>query len=108
VHFAELLDAGHRQLGGNIVLVWDNSTHYKDALMRELPAARRRWLPVFRLSAYTPDLNPAEGVWTNLKHDVGNLAACIVDTLADLTRTRLQKMQYRPGLDGGVCDVHEK
>ncbi|MFI6660428.1 transposase [Streptomyces sp. NPDC050523] len=68
------------------------STQHKDALMRELLAARRRWVAVFRLPAYAPELNPAEGVWANLKNYLGNLAACTVDTLADLTRTRLKKM----------------
>ncbi|HEY8987069.1 MAG TPA: transposase [Streptomyces sp.] len=96
--FTELLEAAHRQLGARIVLVRDNSTQHKDTLMHEFLAARERWLTVFRLQAYTPDLNPAEGVWTNLKNGLGNLAACTVDALADLTCTRLKKMQYRPDL----------
>jgi len=104
--FAALLEAAHQQLGGRIVLVWDNSTQHKDALMRELLAARERWLTVFRLPAYAPDLNPAEGVWANLKNDLGNLAACTVDALADLTRTRMKKMQYRPDLlDGFIAET---
>lgn len=74
--------------------------------MRELLAARKRWLTVFRPPAYAPDLNPAEGVWANLKNDLGNLAACTVDALADLTRTRLKKMQYRPDLlDGFIAET---
>ncbi|MFF8015362.1 transposase [Streptomyces sp. NPDC007929] len=60
--FARPLDAAHQQLGGNPVLVGDNSSHHKDALMRELLAARDRWLAVFRLPANAPDLNPAECV----------------------------------------------
>jgi putative transposase len=105
--FAHLLDAAHQQLGGNIVLVWDNSSHHKDALMRELPAAREQWLTVFRLPPYAPDLNPAEGVWANLKNDLGNLAACTIDHLAELPRTRLKKMQYRPGLlDGFIAETN--
>ncbi|MET7480203.1 transposase [Streptomyces sp. NPDC005648] len=72
--------------------------------MRELLAARRRWPTVFRLPACAPDLNPADGVWADLKHDLGNLAACTVDVLADLTRTRLKKMQYWPDLLDGFID----
>jgi hypothetical protein len=34
--FARLLDAAHQQLGGPIVLVWDNLTAHKDTLMRSL------------------------------------------------------------------------
>ncbi|MFF9570046.1 transposase [Streptomyces sp. NPDC014685] len=92
--FATLLDATRRQLGGKIVLVWDNSTQHKDAQMRELLARWKVWLTVFRLPAYAPELNPAEGVWANLRNTLGNLAACTTDELAALVRTRLKKMQY--------------
>ena len=70
--------------------------------MRELLAARKRWLTVFRPPAYAPDLNPAEGVWANVKIGLGNLAAHTVDALADLTRARLKKMRYRTDLLDGV------
>ncbi|KKD09722.1 hypothetical protein TN53_01675 [Streptomyces sp. WM6386] len=104
--FAVLLDATRQQLGGHIVLLWDNSTQHKDTLMRELLAARKPWLTVFRFPPYSPDLNPAEGVWANLKNDLGNLAACTVDALADLARTRLKRIQYRPDLlDGFIAET---
>ncbi|GAB2442335.1 hypothetical protein GCM10027162_40590 [Streptomyces incanus] len=58
--FAALLDAARRQPGGEVVLVWDDSTQHIDAQMRELPARRATWLTVFRLPAYAPELNPVE------------------------------------------------
>ncbi|MEU1409757.1 transposase [Streptomyces sp. NPDC005728] len=104
--FAALLDAAHQQLGGPIVLVWDNATQHKDAAMRELLQARSAWLTVFRLPPYPPDLNPAEGVWAHLKKTLANLAACTTDQLATLARTRLKRMQYRPGLlDGFIAET---
>ena len=51
-----------------------------------------------QLPAYTPELNPAEGVWSHLKRGLGNLAACTTDQLAAIVRTRLKSMQYRPDL----------
>jgi hypothetical protein len=95
--YAALLDAAHQQLGGPIVLVWDNLTAHHDAVMRQL-IDNRRWLTVFRFPTYAPELNPVEGVWAHLKHGLGNLAACSVDELAALVKTRLKRMQYRPGL----------
>jgi putative transposase len=95
--FARLLDAAHQQLGGPIVLVWDNLTAHKDALMRSL-IATHPWLTVFYLPTYAPELNPVETVWSHLKRGVGNLAACTLDQLAVIIRTRLKQMQYRPGL----------
>lgn len=35
--------------------------------MSELLAGQRHWLEVRRLSAYTPELDPVEGLWANLK-----------------------------------------
>lgn len=49
--YAALLDAAHQQLGGPIVLIWDNLNTHVSAAMRELIAARD-WLHVIRLPAY--------------------------------------------------------
>jgi hypothetical protein len=95
--FARLLDSAHQQLRGPIVLVWDNLTAHKDALMRSL-IATRPWLTVFYLPTYAPELNPVATEWSHLKRGVGNLAACTLDQLAVTIRTRLKQMQYRPGL----------
>lgn len=95
--YAALLDAAHQQLGGPIVLVWDNLTTHHDMVMRTLIAGRD-WLTVYRFPTYAPELNPVEGVWSHLKRGLGNLAARGIDQLATLVKTRLKKMQYRPAL----------
>ncbi|MPY38919.1 hypothetical protein FNH04_02835 [Streptomyces phyllanthi] len=103
--FASLLDAAHQQLGGNIVLVWDDYNHHVDAAMREL-IGKRPWLTLFRFPTCTPDLNLAEGVWAHLKKSLGNLAPCSIDDLDGLVRTRLKRMQYRPDLlDGFIAET---
>ena len=105
VDFARLLDAAHAQLGGPIVLVWDNSTQHIDAVMRRLVAARA-WLTVFQLPSYAPELNPTEGVWAHLKKTLANLAAHTTDELAARVRTRLKRMQYRSALlDGFIAET---
>ncbi|MFD0480536.1 transposase [Nonomuraea thailandensis] len=97
VDYARLLDAAHQQLGGPIVLVWDNLTAHRDALMRSLIDSRP-WLTVFYLPSYAPELNPTEGVWSHLKRSLGNLAPATLDQLGALIRTRLKRMQYRSSL----------
>jgi transposase len=57
--YARFLDAAHQQLGGPLVLVWDNLNTHVSRAMRELVAARD-WLTVFQLPAYAPELNPVE------------------------------------------------
>ena len=49
-HYARLLDAAHQELGGAIVLVWDNLPTHTSRAMRQLIAARS-WLTVFQLPA---------------------------------------------------------
>ena len=56
---------------------------------------------VVRLPAYAPDLNPAEGVWANMKSGPGNLAASSAGQLAAIVRNRLKRIQYRPALVDG-------
>jgi hypothetical protein len=54
-----LLDAAHQQLGGGLVLVWDNLNTHVSRAMGELVAARD-WLTVFQLPPYASELNPVE------------------------------------------------
>jgi len=44
---------------------------------------------------------PTESVWSNLKRSLANLVKQDIDQLTALVRTRLRRMQYRPGLLGG-------
>jgi hypothetical protein len=70
--YAALLDAVHQQLGGPMVLVWDNLSTHTSKSMAELIAARP-WLTVFRLPPYAHELNPVEPVWAHLKRSLANL-----------------------------------
>ncbi|WP_344620243.1 transposase [Dactylosporangium salmoneum] len=98
--YISLLDAAHQQLGGPIVLIWDNLNTHISAVMRQL-IATRDWLHVIRLPAYAPDLNPTEAVWSHLKRSIGNLAVRGVDHLQAIIKNRLKRMQYRTDLLDG-------
>jgi len=95
--YARFLDAAHQQLGGPVVLVWDNLNTHVSGAMRELIAARD-WLTVFQLPSYASELNPVEPVWSNLKRSLANLVKQDIGQLTALVKTRLRRMQYRPGL----------
>jgi hypothetical protein len=102
--YAALLDAAHQQLGGPIVLVWDNLNTHVSAAMAELIAARP-WLTVFRLPPYAHELNPVEPVWSHLKRSLANLTKHTITELTALVKTRLRRMQYRPGLLDGFLAI---
>jgi hypothetical protein len=104
--YARFLDAAHQQLGGPLVLVWDNLNTHTSGAMRELIAARD-WLTVFQLPPYASELNPVEPVWSNLKRSLANLTKHNIGQLTALVKTRLRRMQYRPGLlDGFLAKTH--
>jgi hypothetical protein len=95
--YARFLDAAHQQLNGPVVLVWDNLNTHVSRAMRELIAARD-WLTVYQLPPYASELNPVEPVWSVLKRSLANLTRHNIHQLTALVKTRLRRMQYRPGL----------
>jgi transposase len=79
------------------VLVWDNLNRHVSRAMAEMIAARP-WLTVFRLPPYAHELNPVESVWSHLKRSLANLTKHSIAELTARVKTRLKRMQYRPGL----------
>ena len=53
--YAQLLDAAHQQLGGPLIVVWDNLNTHLSAAMAGLIAARD-WLTVYQLPPYATRL----------------------------------------------------
>ena len=98
--YARFGDAARQQLGGPLVVVWDGLNTHGSRAMRELIAARP-WLRVYRLPPYASELNPVEPVWSNLKRSLANLTKHDIGQLTALIKTRLRRMQYRPGLLSG-------
>ncbi|NEB51927.1 helix-turn-helix domain-containing protein [Streptomyces griseus] len=97
----DLLVRAHIQLGGPIVLVWDNLRMHLVEPMRQFIADHADWLTVFQLPSYSPDLNPQEGIWSLVKRDIGNLAAADLGQITRAVKRRLKQIQYRPDLVDG-------
>jgi DDE superfamily endonuclease len=95
--YARFPDAAHQQLGGPLVVVWDNLNAHVSAAMAKLIAARD-WLTICRLPPYAHELNPVERVWSALKRSLANLVKRDLGQLTALAGTRLRRMQYRPRL----------
>ena len=69
--------------------------------MREFIASNARWLTVFQLPAYAPDLNPQGGIRSLVKRDIGNLAAAALAQITRAVKRKLKQIQYRPTLVDG-------
>jgi len=98
--YARLLDAAHQQLGGPLVVIWDNLNAHVSRAMAELIAGRD-WLTVYQLPPYAHELNPVEQVWSHLKRSLASLAKRNITELTALVKTRLRRMQYRTALLDG-------
>jgi len=89
-----------RFLGGQkATLLWDGLPAHRSLAMGAWLRRQRSWLVVERLPGYAPDLNPVEGLWSNLKGvELANLAA---DTLQEVTTAAergIQRIRGTPHL----------
>jgi transposase len=99
--YRDLIIAAHRSLSAPLVWCWDNLNIHLAPELAEFAAENKDWLRVFRLPAYAPDLNPAEGIWSLLKRGMVNFAAADLDGLVRIVKRKLKKIQYRPHLING-------
>jgi len=86
-----------RFLGGQkATLLWDGLPAHRSKAMQAFIASQRHWLVVERLPTYAPELNPVEGLWSNLKGKGGELANLTVPTLAEvITQAQLGIQRVR-------------
>ncbi|GHC98014.1 endonuclease [Streptomyces violarus] len=104
--YRDLLIAAHQQLGGPIVLVWDNLNVHKAADLRQWAAARQ-WLTISYLPPYAPDLNPVEGISSLLRRGwLLDVAFSTPEHLDQRIRRGLRLIQYRNHLmDGCLAET---
>lgn len=70
--------------GRPVFLILDNSQVHRAIILKEYAAASNGKLTLFFLPPYSPELNPDEWVWKNVKHD--NLGRASAKSSSDLTK----------------------
>ena len=53
--------------GQKAILIWDGLPAHKSREMKQYLESQRSWLQVEMLPGYSPDLNPVEDLWGNVK-----------------------------------------
>jgi transposase len=99
--YRDLIIAAHHNLSAPMVWCWDNLNIHLAPELTEFAAENKEWLRIYRLPAYTPDLNPVEGIWSLLKRSIANFAAAGQAALVRIIKRKLKKIQYRPHLING-------
>ncbi len=96
--YRDLLVRAHLQLGGPILVIWDNLNVHRCSRLREY-AVERDWLTVVQLPSYAPDLNPVEGIWSLLRRSTTvNVVFRDRDHLVQAVRSGLRRIQRRTDL----------
>lgn len=67
--FAEFMDRLIHDIRGKIFLIVDNAPYHKSKEARDWVKKHGNRIELFFLPSYSPDLNPDEWVWKNVKND---------------------------------------
>jgi len=85
------------KIPGKLILIWDGaSIHCSKEVKEFLSQGGAQRLHLVRLPAYSPELNPDEGVWRWLKRKLGNVCCLSLGELRYELRLAIQKLRYRP------------
>lgn len=83
--------------GRPVFLIIDNSQVHRAKILKAYAEQSNGMLTIFFLPPYSPDLNPDEWVWKNVKHDnLGRASARSEKHLAQFARAALAKLQALP------------
>lgn len=81
-----------------VFLILDNSRVHHARIVKDFAEQSGGMLRLFFLPPYSPDLNPDEWVWKNVKHDnIGRAAVKNTDDLTRCARIALARLQGMPG-----------
>jgi len=91
----KVLGEFHQHVGDDkVTLLWDGLPAHRSHAMHAFLRSQRSWLVVERLPAYAPELNPVEGVWSNLKGvELANLAGETLRQLIHATERGIRRIQ---------------
>lgn len=82
-----------------VFLIWDGHPTHKSKIVQECIHSFEGRLEVYVLPSYSPELNPAEQIWNNVKnHGVGRKKVFGPDQLKSLVIGQLKKLQKLPAI----------
>lgn len=95
-----------REVSGRMVIIWDGAPIHRSHTIKEVltnGAAQR--LPLERLPAYAPELNPDEGLWQQLKGVEWRQVCCFtIPHLRGELRDAVKRVRHKPRiLHGFFC-----
>ena len=96
--FTEYLGRLIHDIRGKIFLIVDGAGYHKSKKTREWVEARKNRIELFLLPSYSPDLNPDEWVWKNVKNDrIARIVPNGRDQLFEIAERTLRELWAAPG-----------
>jgi len=84
---------------GPVYLIVDGHPAHRATATKKFVASTEGRLKLFFLPGYSPELNPDEWVWKNVKHDrIGKTGVTSAEDLKSKAIGALRRLQKRPGL----------
>ncbi len=100
-YFFTVFVAISRRLCGLLTIVWDASPIHRNRLVQDYVKGTGGRILLERLPAYTPELNPMEHTWSDLKqHQIGNLICTQTWELSFDATAALRRMRRRRSIIG--------
>jgi putative transposase len=103
---AEFLRHLLKHLRRPVVLLWDDGTPHKGGPAKQFILRHPR-LHIYRFPGYSPELNPAEFIWTNLKRALANSVPHDDRHLKRLLHPPLQRLRQSQNLLWSCIEASE-
>ena len=82
-----------------VILIWDGLPAHKSREMQDFLEQQSDWLDVERLPSYSPDLNPVEDLWENIKgNELANQSADHLGAVAQAVDDGMERVKDTRGL----------
>lgn len=90
-----LSELKHFVKGDQVILIWDHLPAHRSKVMKRFLFEQRDWLSIEWLPSYAPDLNPTEGVWTNIKgRELANFCPDHIEEATNAFRRGLRRVAH--------------
>jgi len=81
--------------GHRVILIWDHLPAHRSRVMKEYLRDQHTWLQIEWLPGYSPDLNPTEGVWNNIKaREMANFCPDALEEATASFRRGLRRLSH--------------
>lgn len=82
----------------NLLVIWDGAAVHRSQAIKDWLSQRPGRVHLERIPAYSPELNPVELVWNQLKRSLQNQAFTNLAQLTKAVLAQLRQLHARPNL----------